>query len=92
MLDFHVVLDKERNAFNIVGKNVKYYRLSKGFSQKQLADRCEKIDRSKISDIENAKEDFMFSTLLEISDGLNITLTDLITDHGDEFYTSVDRT
>lgn len=45
-------------------------------TQKELADKFSG-DRSKISDIENGKEDFMLSTLLDIAEGLNVDLKKL---------------
>ena len=45
-------------------------RFEKRLTQQQLADRISKIDRAKISDMENGKEDFYFSTLLKICDAL----------------------
>ncbi len=55
-----------QSTYQLIGDNIKRLRKEQGLSQEELANRCERIDRSKISDIENAKEDFMFSTLLEI--------------------------
>lgn len=80
---------RDEKYFEIIGKNVRHFRISRGLSQQALAVLCDKIDRSKISDIENAKEDFMMSTLLEICEGLEISLTEVIQDHGDGFYTTM---
>jgi len=66
--------------FKIIGKNVKRIRTEQGLSQQKLADNCDKVDRSKISDIENAKEDFMLSTLLEICEALSVDLTEITID------------
>jgi transcriptional regulator with XRE-family HTH domain len=71
---------RDEKYFEIIGRNVRHFRIANGLSQHSLAVLFDKIDRSKISDIENAKEDFMFSTILEICAGLNITLSDLITE------------
>ena len=43
-----------------------------------MAEKIPKFDRSKISDIENGKEDFLFSTLLKICNALDISLKELI--------------
>ena len=85
------MLKPKRNIYKIVGRNVRHFRISSGYSQKELADNCDKTDRAKISDIENAKEDFMFSTLLEICEGLKIELSVIITDRGNEFYQSTEK-
>jgi len=66
--------------FKIIGKNVKRVRTEQGLSQQKLADKCDKVDRSKISDIENAKEDFMLSTLLEICEALSVNVTEITVD------------
>jgi len=56
--------------FEKIGKLIRNKRLEKRLTQQQLADRIPKTDRSKISDMENGKEDFYFSTLLKICDAL----------------------
>lgn len=66
-----------KKYFELIGSNIKKSRLAQNLSQQKLADKCEKVDRSKISDIENAKEDFMLSTLLEICDALSIDLSEI---------------
>ena len=53
-----------------IGQLIRNKRLEKCLTQQQLADRIPKIDRAKISDMENGKEDFYFSTLLKICDAL----------------------
>ncbi|WP_316799697.1 helix-turn-helix transcriptional regulator [Pedobacter frigidisoli] len=69
---------RDEHYFEIIGKNVRRIRIENKLSQHSLAVLCDKIDRSKISDIENAKEDFMLSTILEICAALKINLTDLL--------------
>ncbi len=63
-----------------VGQSIKKKRKEKGLSQQQVADLIPKFDRSKISDMENGKEDFHFSTLIKIFEALEtdieITLKD----------------
>jgi len=56
--------------FENIGQLIRNKRLEKRLTQQQLADRISKIDRAKISDMENGKEDFYFSTLLKICDAL----------------------
>ncbi|WP_406823945.1 helix-turn-helix domain-containing protein [Pedobacter sp. KACC 23697] len=64
-------MKKHTDIFKIIGLNVKAYRKKAGLTQQELADKFFG-DRSKISDIEHGKEDFMLSTLLDIADGLNV--------------------
>jgi len=68
----------QKPAYERLGRNLKKLRLERGLSQYALSKKCKKIDRSKISDIENAKEDFMFSTLLSLCEGLEVSLYELI--------------
>jgi len=69
--------EKFVSIYKTVGKNLRDQRKEKNMSQQQLADLAGKIDRSKISDIENGKEDFLFSTLLKICIALNINVEEL---------------
>lgn len=69
--------DKFVTVYKTVGENLRNKRKEKNLSQQQLADLAGKIDRSKISDIENGKEDFLFSTLLKICVALNIDIEQL---------------
>ncbi|WP_118196900.1 helix-turn-helix domain-containing protein [Albibacterium indicum] len=64
------MIEKYEDYYRKVGKRIKTLRTEKGWSQQELANNCDKVDRSKISDMENAKEDFMFSTLLDIEKAL----------------------
>ncbi|SDI09826.1 Helix-turn-helix domain-containing protein [Chryseobacterium taeanense] len=63
--------------YKTIGENLRDKRKEKNLSQQQLADLAGKIDRSKISDIENGKEDFLFSTLLKICKALDINIEEL---------------
>lgn len=62
----------------IIGTNLKRFRKEMKLSQQDLANKCDKVDRAKISDIENIKEDFMLSTILDISNALGKTLKEMI--------------
>lgn len=66
-----MAVENHKEIFDLVGSNVRAYRKRAKLSQQELADKFSG-DRSKISDIENGKENFMFSTLLDIADGLNV--------------------
>lgn len=62
----------------IIGTNLKRFRKEMKLSQQDLANKCDKVDRAKISDIENIKEDFMLSTILDICNALGKTLKEMI--------------
>lgn len=69
--------DLFKNDYEIVGENVRAIRKALGLTQDELAHRCS-VNSAKISKIENARTDYMFSTLLEICEGLKCDLTDVI--------------
>lgn len=69
--------EKFKDYYKIIGANIKKVRSKKGYSQQDLANRCS-VDRAKISRIENATEDFMFKTFLEIVDALEVSPNDLL--------------
>lgn len=68
---------KYSNYYKTIGDNLKKRRLQLGLSQQKLADKIPKMDRSKISDMENGKEDFYFSTLLNICEALEIDVEEV---------------
>lgn len=70
--------DKYLIIYGEIGKNLKRERRKAGLTQLELANKTNKIDRSKISEIENGKVDFMFSTLLELAIALKIDIEKLI--------------
>lgn len=72
------MVDKYKEVYLRIGNNVKKIRKDAKLTQVQLAQRTAKLDDSKISDIENAKEDYMFSTLLEVANGLGVDVEELI--------------
>lgn len=57
-----------------IGALVREKRKELQLTQQQLADKVNKLDRAKISDIENGKEDFQFSTLIKIFAALNLDI------------------
>lgn len=71
------VIERYESIYKRIGGNIKKYRIKAKLTQEQLADKSPKLDRAKISDMENGKEDFMFSTLLEVANGLNIDVEKL---------------
>lgn len=70
-------VDKFKYIYTTIGKNVKRYRNEKGWTQQDLADQCNGVTRAKVSKIENAYEDYMFSTLLEVCNALGKTLSEI---------------
>lgn len=53
---------KTSNIRKVLGANVKYYRFLIGFTQEQLAEKCDMSPRY-ISDIENSKGNVPIDTL-----------------------------
>ncbi|WP_313513789.1 helix-turn-helix transcriptional regulator [Sphingobacterium sp.] len=71
------MINKYKNIYQRIGDNLKKERKKAVLTQDQLAQKTERLDKSKISNIENAKEDFMFSTLLELTNALEIEIEQL---------------
>lgn len=63
-----------------IGQIIRSKRKEKGLTQQQLADLIPKLDRAKISDMENGKEDFYLSTLIKISNALQTELQVILKD------------
>lgn len=70
-------IKKHSNVYLNIGRNVKRFRSEKGWTQQDLADKCEGVTRAKISKIENAYQDYMLSTLLEVCKSLDKSLNDI---------------
>lgn len=70
--------EKYLELYSKIGENLKKRRLALKLTQEQLAKKIPKMDRSKISDMENGKEDFFFSKLLKICDALEFTVEDAL--------------
>jgi len=62
---------KPQNIRKILGANIKYYRFSIGYTQEQLAEKCDLSPRY-ISDIENAKGNIRIDTLENIAKYLKV--------------------
>ncbi|NTD96374.1 helix-turn-helix transcriptional regulator [Agrobacterium tumefaciens] len=78
------MVNKYSQIYKTVGENIKKLRKKAKLTQTQLADKTSKVDNAKISNIENANEDYMFSTLLEIASALNVNIKDLLTETNTE--------
>lgn len=72
--------DYKKN-YEIIGERIRNLRRDKNWTQKDLANRCRTVNREKISKIENAREDYMLSTLIEICQALGKDLQDLFNEH-----------
>ncbi|EKB03379.1 helix-turn-helix domain-containing protein [Myroides odoratimimus] len=67
------------NDYKALGIKIKKRRIELNIKQEELAEMTiPKVDRSKISDLENGKEDFYFSTILRICKALDIEFIDLM--------------
>lgn len=64
--------DNYKDIYLEIGTLLRKKRKERDLSQQKLADKIGKFDRAKISDIENGKEDFVFSTLLKIFSALDL--------------------
>lgn len=62
---------KNQNIRKVLGANVKYYRFLIGYTQEQLAEKCELSPRY-ISDIENYNGNISIDTLSKIANILKI--------------------
>lgn len=69
--------NKYYSVYLAIGNNVKRFRTEKGLTQQQLSDKCDGVTRAKISKIENAYEDYMMSTLLEVGNALGKSLKEI---------------
>lgn len=61
-----------------VGKNIREARKNRNWSQDDLASRCETVNSAKISKMENAREDYNFTTLLEVCDALDTDVSTIV--------------
>lgn len=61
----------------LFGKELKRIRKSLNLSQDEVAANCD-ITKPNLSNIENGKKDFVFTTLLEIARGLGIEPKELL--------------
>lgn len=72
---------KTQNIRKVLGVNVKYYRFLIGYTQEQLAEKCELSPRY-ISDIENFKGNVPIDTLENIAKYLKVEPYLLIKEQG----------
>lgn len=60
------------------GEHVKNLRLKSGLTQDDIVLNSSKITKGTVSDIENGKRNFAFTTLIDLAKGLNITPQELM--------------
>lgn len=68
---------KELKYFQTLGSKVRRLREEKGIDQKSFAFDCE-IGRTQLYMIENGRTNPRLSTLMKIADGLEISLSELV--------------
>lgn len=74
----NIVMEEKKRLKNI-GINIKIERLRKGFSQEELAEKCN-ISRNLISLIETGKINPTIIKILDISKALNVDINILLKD------------
>jgi len=75
------------NIRKVVGSNVKYYRFLVGFTQEELAEKCDLSPRY-ISDIENANGNIPLDTLESLAKHLRVEPSVLVKE---EFHKSLPK-
>lgn len=75
--EFSLMKEKYLSHYRTIGKNVKELRLGKGWTQVELASRCS-VNAEQISRIENARRDYMHSTLLEVCEALGVSIFEIM--------------
>lgn len=60
------------------GEHVKDLRTKSGLTQDDVVLNSSKITKGTVSDIENGKRNFAFTTLIDLAKGLNISPKDLL--------------
>ncbi|KQR66932.1 hypothetical protein ASF92_19465 [Pedobacter sp. Leaf176] len=68
---------KFEEHYKTIGINVKKLRNAQKLTQLQLANKCS-VNREQISRIENARRDYMYSTLLEVCEALNVSVFEIM--------------
>lgn len=60
------------------GEHVKKIRLDSGLTQDDVVLNSSKLTKGTVSDIENGKRNFAFTTLIDLAKGLNLNPKDLM--------------
>jgi len=61
----------------ILGKHIDKLRCDKGYSMREFAILCN-INKSQVNELTNLGVDFRYSTLVKISEGLEIPISELL--------------
>jgi len=68
---------EERQVHRVLGKHIRELRLKRGFSQESFADHCG-LHRTYMGAIERGERNLTLQTLLTVSKGLGMTLSQLV--------------
>lgn len=60
------------------GEHVKKIRLESGLTQDEVVLNSSKLTKGTVSDIENGKRNFAFTTLIDLAKGLNVSPKELM--------------
>ncbi len=60
------------------GEHVKKIRLESGLTQDEVVLNSSKLTKGTVSDIENGKRNFAFTTFIDLAKGLNVSPKDLM--------------
>jgi len=60
------------------GEHVRKIRLESGLTQDDVVLNSSKLTKGTVSDIENGKRNFAFTTLIDLAKGLNVSPKDLM--------------
>ncbi|MCZ4224837.1 helix-turn-helix domain-containing protein [Pedobacter rhodius] len=69
--------EKFEEHYKTIGRNVKKLRNAQKLTQLELANKCS-VNREQISRIENARRDYMHSTLLEVCEALGVSVFEIM--------------
>lgn len=71
------MVERYKEIYDIIGNNIKRFRKEKKWTQSDLADRCQGVNRTKISKMENGQVNYLLSSLLEVCEALGKTLKEI---------------
>lgn len=71
--------DFMQDALAELGKQIKIRREERGWSQEKFAEKCG-FDRTYISLLERGKRNPSYTNLLKVAEGLEISISDLLSD------------